>query len=311
MDNPRALSWADMGFAGRLLVAGLGAFGVARLLGMHSPYSAVFSALIVARPYSEGAWAAAGGRLLATAAGIAVSFAALWLKGIGLPDYVLLFLALAPLSVLAAWDQSYRTALFTVLIMISAGAATATMELEGAFARGAAVALGAVLGVLVSALVLPQAHHDVVAVQVRRVTSVMLRQMALFFADNADSWRIERGDREVRKTLMEIGRAARDHGRRAAQDNPSARMIGLVRYVQSALIMLRTEWRKLDPDARPARAAWIGAVAAYFDGPPDEDAVARLRAEAKALAGGPMEAMLTAALVGSVASLKTLVETKA
>lgn len=308
MDDRRRLSWADLGFASRLLVAGLGAFGAARLLGLHTPYSAVFSALIVSRPYSEGAWAAAGGRLLATAAGIAVSFGALWLKGTGLNDFALLFLALAPLSVLAAWDQSYRTALITVLIMLSVGATTAALEMESALARGLTVALGAVIGVLVSALVLPQAHDRVVATQARRVTNVMLRQMGLFLQDGADPWRIERGDREVRKTLLEIGRASRDHGRRAAQDNPSARMIGLVRYVQSALLMLRTESRKLKPEERVGRATWVRGVADYFSAPIEQasDAVTRLREQLKAFAPGPMELMLSTALLNSLTTLKAL-----
>lgn len=306
----RRFGWGEAGFAFRLVLAGMGSYAAASMLGLHGPQSAVFSALIVTRPYSDGAWRAAGLRLLATASGILVAFAALWLRTFGLDEYVLLFLALAPLSLLTAWDQSYRTSLITVLIMLSAPAESHVPELDVALGRGAAVALGAVIGSLVSMLVLPQRHEHVVAVQARRVVTMMLTQASLGLQDDSNGWAIERTDREVRKTLMELGQTSRDHGRRAAEENPSARIVGLTRYVQAAFMMLRTEWRRLDPQTRPGRATWVEALAQSFASRADQaalaDEVARLRSSAKSLEPTPIEGALMVALLNSLTTLKGL-----
>ena len=83
-------TWPDGAYALRLVLAAMLAFAASRTIGFEHGYSAVFSAIIVTRPYAQGAIRAGLLRLLATASGIAMAFVAVWLKHSGLNDYGLL-----------------------------------------------------------------------------------------------------------------------------------------------------------------------------------------------------------------------------
>jgi uncharacterized membrane protein YccC len=230
------------------------AFAASRAIGFEHGYSAVFSAIIVTRPYAQGAVRAGLLRLLATAAGIAMAFAAVWLKQTGLNDYALLLTALVPLSVLAALDQSYRTALISALILLSAS--TGAPDLKVAAVRALDVGLGAVIGIVVSVLVLPQRHDHVVGRKAKRVVADMLAQLKTSLRPQADFRRDDAVDRRIRKALMEIGQAARDYRPGKDTQHESAKIVGLTRRIQSLCILIRSHWRNdMTPDARAAREA--------------------------------------------------------
>ncbi len=245
--------WPEGAYALRLVLAAFIAFALAQHLPGGHGYSAVFSAIIVTRPYSQGAIRAGLLRLLATAAGIAMAFVAVWLRSTGLNEYELLLLALTPLSILSAYDSSYRTALISALIMLSAPIAKVP-EVDVAVARALVVCLGAVVGVVVSLIVLPQKHEGVAGRQAARAVRLLLDQLRASLADAPDLRRAEKGDRQVRKILLDIGQVARDRVTGKHEDHASARIVGLTRHIQSLCLLLRVHWRsEMTPPERAAR----------------------------------------------------------
>ncbi len=235
-------SWTQGAFALRLIVAALAAYGLSEVLGYAHGYSAVFSALIVVRPYQQGAWRAAWQRLLATALGIATAFVSVYLHRSGLNDYELLAIAIAPLAVLVAYDSGYRTAMISALLMLSAPFAHVP-ELSIALDRAIVVGLGAVVGIAVSLLVLPQPHHQTVAAKALQIIRLMLTNLRDGF-DPAQAARLEKNDGRLRKYMLELGQMARDHKPRNADEDASNRIVGLTRHMQSLSILVRAEWRR-------------------------------------------------------------------
>ncbi len=242
MPNHRLIlpSWPQGAFAIRLMVAAIGAYGISQLLGFAHGYSAVFSALIVTRPYQQGAWRAAGQRLVATALGIATAFLSVMVRKSGLNDYELLALAMAPLSLLVAYDSSYRTAMISALLMLSAPFAQVP-ELNIALGRAIVVSTGAVVGIAVSLLVLPQPHHRVVATRAVDILRLIVIQLRAALAP--PTTKASKADDRLRKALLELGQMARDHKPKNADEDASNRMIGLTRHAQAAAILLRGVWR--------------------------------------------------------------------
>ncbi len=251
----------------RLIVAALAAYGVSALLGFAHGYSAVFSALIVVRPYQQGAWRAAGQRLLATALGIATAFASVFLHRSGLNDYELLAIAMAPLSILVAYDSGYRTAMISALIMLSAGVSIAGPKLPSfdvAIGRAIVVSLGAVVGIAVSLLVLPQPHHETVARKALQIIRLMLTGLRDGFAPSAKT---DKADGRMRKYMLELGQMARDHKPRNADEDASNRIVGVTRHMQSLSILLRAEWRRapLEDKAKNDRYNLVSELIATLD----------------------------------------------
>jgi len=251
-------SWTEGAFAVRLIVSALAAYGLSALLGFAHSYSAVFSALIVVRPYQQGAWRAAGQRLLATALGIATAFASVYFHRSGLNDYELLAIAIAPLSLLVAYDSGYRTAMISALIMLSAGVSASGVqvpELNAALGRAIVVGLGAAVGIAVSLFVLPQPHHQTVARKALQIIRLMLAGLSDTLRNQAPV-KLDKADGRLRKYMLELGQMARDHKPRNADEDASGRIVGLTRHMQSLSILLRAEWRResLEPESVNERA---------------------------------------------------------
>jgi len=239
-------SWTQGAFAVRLIAAALAAYGLSELVGFAHGYSAVFSALIVVRPYQQGAWRAAGQRLLATALGIGTAFASVFLHRSGLNDYALLAIAMAPLSLLVAYDSGYRTAMISALIMLSAGVSVAGPKMPGfdvALGRAIVVSLGAVVGIAVSLLVLPQPHHQTVARKALQIIRLMLTGLRDGL-DAEKAAKLDKADGRMRKYMLELGQMARDHKPRNADEDASNRIVGLTRHMQSLSLLVRSEWRR-------------------------------------------------------------------
>jgi len=251
-------SWTEGAFAVRLIVSALAAYGLSALLGFAHSYSAVFSALIVVRPYQQGAWRAAGQRLLATALGIATAFASVYFHRSVFNDYELLAIAIAPLSLLVAYDSGYRTAMISALIMLSAGVSASGVqvpELNVALGRAIVVGLGAAVGIAVSLFVLPQPHHQTVARKALQIIRLMLAGLSDTLRNQAPV-KLDKADGRLRKYMLELGQMARDHKPRNADEDASSRIVGLTRHMQSLSILLRAEWRResLEPESVNERA---------------------------------------------------------
>jgi len=143
--------------AGRVGLSATLAYLVASLQHMPETYWPVMSAVIVARGGAKGAGGSATDRLVGTLAGAAVGLAASFLHHFGLPDWALLFLAMAPMAFLSADNTAFRAAPMAAMIVLSA---TASGKM-GWFGLGVAglrvldVGLGTVVALFVSYVVLP------------------------------------------------------------------------------------------------------------------------------------------------------------
>lgn len=306
-----SFGWPEGAYALRLIVAAFGAFLAAQALGFEHGYGAVFSAIIVTRPYSQGALKAGALRLLATAGGIAMAFAAVWLKRTGLNEYELLLLTLVPLSLAAAYDQSYRTSLISALIMLSAPLAK-TPEIDVAVARALVVGLGAVIGIAVSVIVLPQKHEAVTGRKAAKALQSMMQQLRNGLELAPDLRQAEKADRQVRKMLLEIGQVSRDHATGKREDHESARIIGLTRHVQSLCVLLRSHWRRDMSDAdRAARQDLCGRlqVLAAFTGDAGEvkSVIGAIRTLPPLPESDVPEAWLLESVARNLAGLRTLI----
>jgi uncharacterized membrane protein YccC len=115
------------------------------------------SAVIVARGGSRGAGGSASDRLIGTLAGAAFGLAATMLRHFGLPDWALLFLAMAPMAFLSADNAAFRAAPMAAMIVLSATASGKT----GMFGLGVAalrvldVGMGTLVALFVSYVLLP------------------------------------------------------------------------------------------------------------------------------------------------------------
>ncbi len=244
-------AWPEGAFALRLIAAAALAMWAGTLLpGGHS-FSAVISALLVVRPYQQGALKAGALRLVATLGGIVLAFFAQQLDHIGLNPYVRLMLALAPLSLVAAYDSSYRTALIAAVLILSAPVSQGAVDI--AIARAVVVTLGAAIGTLVSIIVLPSPHKQVVAAKALKILSLMLASLQA--ANAPASPASEKAEGNLRKALLELSQMARDNGKNHKDDDHSGQIVRLVRHAQACILLLRSQWRKSGPDAAYCQAA--------------------------------------------------------
>ena len=235
-------AWPQGAFAARMIIASLLSYWVLQLMGYDHGYSAVFSALIVVRPYQQGALRAGIQRLLATALGIAMAFVSVLLRKSGLNDYELLILALGPLTLLVAYDSGYRTAMISALLMLSAPF-TKVPELDIAMARALVVSTGAVIGIAVSVLVLPRPHAHVVSDKALDSLKLMFLQLSNTLG-GVTGKPAEKEDQRLRKALYELGQVTRDHRPGNPDDDLSFRLAGLTRHCQALCLLLRAQWRR-------------------------------------------------------------------
>jgi uncharacterized membrane protein YccC len=143
--------------AGRVGLSATLAYLVASLQHLPETYWPVMSAVIVARGGAKGAGGSATDRLVGTLAGAGVGLAASFLHHFGLPDWALLFLAMAPMAFLSADNTAFRAAPMAAMIVLSATASGKT----GLFGLGVAalrvmdVGLGTLVALFVSYVLLP------------------------------------------------------------------------------------------------------------------------------------------------------------
>jgi len=138
----------------RMSVAALTAFAAAQALHLPEGFWAVLSALVVSRPHRGGTLQAGAGRLIGTLAGIGWAMLVAAGRHWQIAEILLLAAVLAPLALLIAWREEYRTAPVAAIIVLSStpqdGAPVAAAAL-----RLAEIALGAGIGIAVAWLLLP------------------------------------------------------------------------------------------------------------------------------------------------------------
>lgn len=138
----------------RAAVAAVAAYAVSILLGLPEGSWAALSALIVSRPLPGAATQAGVDRLTGTLIGGGVACAAALLRYLPIPEIPLLAVALAPLTVAAAWREGWRTAPIAAVIVLSAAPDGRGPE-TAALLRIGEIAIGAVVGVAAAWLVAP------------------------------------------------------------------------------------------------------------------------------------------------------------
>ena len=142
-----------------MTVAALLAYAATALLGAHQGQWAVITCLVVVQASFANTWDASLSRVYGTVAGALTGGAGVLAhEWTGVPEAVMLGLALAPLAALAAVDQRCRLAPVTaglVMLTVSSGNTAAQLVLD----RITEIVLGVTVGVLCTLLVLPERAH--------------------------------------------------------------------------------------------------------------------------------------------------------
>ncbi len=157
--------------------------------------------------------------------------------------------------------------MISALIMLSAGMSVTGARMPSfdvAIGRAIVVALGAVVGIAVSLLVLPQPHHQTVARKALQIIRLMLTGLR----DGVEATaKLDKADGRMRKYMLELGQMARDHTPSHADEDASNRIVGLTRHMQSLSLLLRSEWRRvsLEDKAKNDRYNLVSELIATLD----------------------------------------------
>jgi uncharacterized membrane protein YccC len=188
--------------AGRVGVSATLAYLVASLQHLPETYWPVMSAVIVARGGARGTGGSATDRLIGTLAGAAVGLVAAFLHRFGLPDWALLFLAMAPMAFLSADNTAFRAAPMAAMIVLSATTSgkTGMMGLGVAGLRVMDVGLGTLVALFVSHVVLPSNPLK----GLRKNAGALMMPLANLLALG-----VKTADVEAREKFVRVGAKAR------------------------------------------------------------------------------------------------------
>jgi uncharacterized membrane protein YccC len=148
-----------------MTAAGVLSFALAELLALPQGYWAVFTAVLVTQASLGGSVKATMDRLIGTIGGAAC--AAVVSSLIPHDDLLALGLALAvtlaPLTLVAAINPSFRVAPITAIILLLAGTNAHVSPIVSALDRVLEITIGGLVGLAVSLFVLPARAHSLVA----------------------------------------------------------------------------------------------------------------------------------------------------
>jgi uncharacterized membrane protein YccC len=150
-------------FCLRMTASGLAAFAVAKVLNIPlQGLWVIITAVVVTQMSAGGSLRATleyivgtvGGAVYAAIIGVLIPHTTT------LSEAGVLALSIAPLALLAAFNPNFRVAPFSAVLVLLISGQFGEGPIEGAITRSSEVALGGVIAVLVSLLVLPErAHH--------------------------------------------------------------------------------------------------------------------------------------------------------
>ncbi len=205
----------------RVTVAGLVAFASAQAFGLAQGYWAVFTAIVIMQASLGGSFGAAIDYFLGTLAGAAWGVALTLLVPItGLVMLgVALALAIAPMAFLAAIRRNFRVAPITAVIIVIIPALQHTNPLSSAAGRVGEIAIGSLVGVIVSRFVLPVRAYGVVAETAGQILELSARLVPLLFAgfgEKRNLTGIVRLQDGMRRLLIKLDAAVADAARERA-----------------------------------------------------------------------------------------------
>jgi uncharacterized membrane protein YccC len=191
---------------------------IAEALALPQGFWAVITALIIVQGSLGGTLGAGLDRVVGTLAGAALGAAAALARASwDVPLVVLLVLAVAPVALLAAIRPSFRVAPVTAAIVLLASSGNAS-PLAAALDRVGEIALGTVVAIAVSMLVLPSRARGLCFALSAELLDLFAQLLALHLRppDGTKREAIDRLNKRVRDGLGKLATAAREAHREHA-----------------------------------------------------------------------------------------------
>jgi uncharacterized membrane protein YccC len=239
MENAASKYKAELQLVVRALTAAALSLIIAEALALPQSYWAVITALIIVQGSLGGTLTAGLDRFVGTLAGAALgTAAALARESWDTPQVVLLLLAVAPVALLAAIRPSFRVAPVTAAIVLLANPSNAS-PITSAMHRVGEIALGTIIGIVVSILVLPSRARRICSERSAEVLKVLGQLLVLHLQppDPTKLEAIERLNDQVRTELGKVGTAAqearREHATRVAEEPVPVRLVRTLRRLRS------------------------------------------------------------------------------
>jgi uncharacterized membrane protein YccC len=239
MANATSKYSAELRLVIRALTAAARSLVIADALAFPQSYWAVFTALIIVQGSVGGTLAAGLDRFIGTLAG-AVLGAAVAVTGEfwRVPQVLLLMLAVAPVALLAAIRPSFRIAPVTAAILLLTTPSNAS-PIISAMDRVIEIALGTVIGIVVSIFVLPSRARRICFERSAEMLKLLAQVLVLHLQppDSAKLEDIERFNQRVRVELAKIEATAeearREHLIRVAEGPVPERLVRTLRRLRS------------------------------------------------------------------------------
>jgi uncharacterized membrane protein YccC len=306
------LGRAQLRFGLRATVNALLAFGVTRMLAvpLHDQW-AVLTAVAVIQMSIGGSLRAAAEYIIGTTVGAlyATVVAALVPHSTDLSFALVLALAIGPLAYAAAITPSLRVAPVTAVLVLMISAKLLETPIGLAYDRLLEVAIGLLVAVTVSFLILPEPAHTLGLASAARALELMARALPAVIAGFADrscpqqNLRLQDGVGEAVRGFAEVAAEAR--GERIANlapDPDPAALTRTLRRLRHDVVMLgRAAAEPLPADVAPRLEPLLTEVGA--------SARDYLRASADALAArreGPTGAWVSDALAAYIAEVASM-----
>ncbi len=256
----------------RMTIAGGLAFVVPTLLHLPSPYWAVMTAILVIQSTVGASLASSLDRLAGTIGGVIVGALVGWLVPSTEPAAVLfaLILTLLPLTLLASISSRYKiapiTAVITLIIPHNIGSDAFVFALD----RVVEVAIGGVIAIIVSLVVLPSRGHQLFAgsaAAVFRALADVVPQLASQAVDGrADDVHLSDMLAAVDNAMSKLDDAATETRREArlklsSDPDPDALLLLVGRMRNDAMMLFRSTGRPLSGAPGEQLAPMLTAVA--------------------------------------------------
>ena len=261
--------WHEGRGAARMLIAALGAYVLTSMIHLPAPYTSVITTVVVARPHSDGVLRASLERVLATILGAGLACAATFGRLAHIPEPLLLVVTLAPLSLVVAHNSAYRTSLIAAMIVLSAPVVIGS-PVQVAGIRMLGVAIGSIVGALVSVTVFPSRREVVV----RKVAAKLLKDLPRLLANAVESAPAEAaGPRpprsndyqlefRVRLALRELGLLVRDRPDGPPVRGKAAAIYGAIAHMHADIAFLKRELQA-HPPSQQAKPCLDNVVHAF------------------------------------------------
>ena len=267
---------AEMRLVVRALTAAALSLVIADSLALPQSYWAVITALIILQGSLGGTLAAGIDRVLGTLAGAALGVAAALARDFwAVPEVVLLVLAVAPVAMLAAIRPSFRIAPVTAAIVLLANSSRIS-PLEAALDRVVEIALGTVVGIAVSILILPSRARHICFERCAGVIDLLAQVLGLHLQPPAATKHdhVERLSVRIRAGLGQAATAAQEahheHTLRLDEEPVPERLVRVLRrlrmdvvFVGRATASVDFDWRRLTPVLGEVAGSFHAILAAF------------------------------------------------